>query len=50
MNEKIYGTMKSTGVVNIVFGILTMAIGIGTGIVMVVTGAKLLKRKSEIMF
>ncbi|MBR3772749.1 MAG: hypothetical protein IKL07_10830 [Clostridium sp.] len=50
MNEKVYYTMKSTGVVNIVFGILTMVIGIGTGIVMVVCGARLLKRKSEIMF
>lgn len=50
MNQKVYETMKSTGVVNIVFGILTMVIGIGTGIVMVVTGARLLKRKSEVMF
>lgn len=50
MSEKIYGTMKSTGIVSIVFGILTIVIGIGTGVVMLICGAKLLKRKSEIMF
>lgn len=50
MNEKIYNTMKSTGVVNLVFGIVTICIGIATGIVMIVNGARLLKRKSEIMF
>lgn len=50
MNEKIYNTMKSTGVVSFVFGIVTICIGIATGIVMIVNGARLLKRKSEIMF
>lgn len=50
MNEKIYNTMKSTGVVSLVFGIVTICIGIATGIVMIVNGARLLKRKSEIMF
>lgn len=50
MNEKVYGTMKSTGVVNIVFGIVTIVMGIATGIVMLVCGARLLKRKSEVMF
>lgn len=50
MNEKIYNTMKSTGVVNLVFGIVTICIGIATGIVMIVNGARLLKHKSEIMF
>lgn len=50
MNEKVYGTMKSTGIVNIVFGIITIAMGIATGIVMIVHGGRLLKRKSEVMF
>ena len=50
MNEKVYSTMKSTGVVNIVFGIITIIMGIATGIVMIVSGARLLKRKSEVMF
>ena len=50
MNEKVYGTMKSTGVVNIVFCIVKISMGIATGIVMIVSGARLLKRKSEVMF
>ncbi len=50
MNEKIYGTMKSAGVLNIIFGIITIAMGIATGIVMIVSGARLLKHKSEVMF
>lgn len=50
MNEKVYSTMKSTGVVSLVFGILTIVMGITSGIVMIVNGVRLLKRKSEITF
>lgn len=50
MSEKIYRTMKSTGVVNIIFGIITIVLGAATGVVMIVCGAKLLKRKSEVIF
>lgn len=50
MNEKVYGTMRNTGIINIIFGITTIVIGAATGVVMIVCGAKLLRRKSEIMF
>ncbi|SES71476.1 hypothetical protein [[Clostridium] polysaccharolyticum] len=50
MNEKIYSTMKVTGIVNLVFGIITIVMGIATGIVMLVCSTRLLKRKSEVIF
>ena len=51
--EKIYLTMKRAGVLNIVFGIL-LAVGslltaVGSAF-MIMYGAKLLKKKSELMF
>ena len=50
MSEKIYLTMKSVGVVNLVMGILCILIGIAGGIMMIISGGKLLKKKSEILF
>ncbi|BBF41505.1 hypothetical protein lbkm_0184 [Lachnospiraceae bacterium KM106-2] len=50
MDEKVYKTMKSTGIVNIVLGIVTIAFAIGAGIVFIVNGARLLKHKSRILF
>lgn len=50
MSEQAYKTMKSVGVFNLIFGILTIAAGIGAGICMIISGAKLLKKKSNILF
>jgi hypothetical protein len=50
MMEKIYKTMKSVGVWNLVIGILLIISGILTGIFMIVNGAVLLKKKSDLMF
>lgn len=50
MSEKIYITMKSVGVWNLVMGILLIVAGIAGGILMIVSGGKLLKKKSEILF
>ena len=51
--EKIYLTMKHAGILNIVFGIL-LAVGsaltaVGSAF-LIMYGARLLKKKSEIMF
>ena len=43
MNEKIYKTMSSTGACSLAVGIIV------TGILMIVNGARLLKKKSEIL-
>lgn len=50
MSEKIYSTMKSVGIGNLVTGILIIIVGIAGGIIMIISGAKLLKKKSDILF
>ncbi|MDF2886891.1 MAG: hypothetical protein K0R23_1276 [Lacrimispora sp.] len=48
--EKVYKTMRNAGALNIVIGIIVTAIGLVAGIISIVNGAILLKRKSEITF
>lgn len=49
MNEKVYKTMTGAGAGNIAVGIVVLVTGIASGILMIVNGARLLKRKSEIL-
>ena len=48
MNEKIYTTVVWAGVVNLSLGIIVAAVGVVSGILMIISGARLLKRKNEI--
>lgn len=48
--EKVYKTMRSAGVTNIVIGSVIITAGLAAGILAIVSGAFLLKRKSEITF
>ena len=50
MNEKIYKTMSRCAAGSIAPGIVVLVTGAPAGILMLVTGARLLKRKSEITF
>lgn len=50
MMEKIYHTMKSVGVWNLVMGILLIVAGVVSGTLLILNGAKLLKKKSELLF
>ncbi len=50
MDEKIYKTLNSTGKLNIIFGILTIVIMIGAGVVFIINGARLLSKKSDVLF
>jgi hypothetical protein len=50
MMEKIYHTMKSVGVWNLVLGILCIVAGAVSGILLIYNGAKLLKKKSDLIF
>lgn len=47
MSEKIYKAMKNTGALNIAVGIVTLVTGIASGILLIVSGANLLKKKRE---
>lgn len=48
--ERIYKTMRNAGVCNIVIGSVILAAGIAAGVIAIISGAILLKRKSEITF
>ncbi len=48
--EKVYRSMKSVGVANLVMGILVIVIGAVIGSFIIANGVKLLKRKSDLLF
>lgn len=48
--EKAYKTMSSTGVASIVIGIIVIVSGVGAGVLAIVNGARLLKKRGEITF
>lgn len=48
--EKIYKTMRNTGICNIVIGSVIAVAGLTVGIMAIISGAILLKRKAEITF
>jgi len=50
MMEKIYHTMKSVGVWNLVLGILMIIAGAVAGTLLILNGARLLKKKSDLLF
>lgn len=50
MNEKIYKLMKGSGAMAITNGIIIMVAGLTCGILMIVTGARLLAAKSDTLF
>lgn len=47
MSEKIYKSMSQTGGWNIALGVVVLVIGIASGILMIVSGARLLKRRYD---
>ncbi|MCM1083904.1 MAG: hypothetical protein NC393_12380 [Clostridium sp.] len=50
MMEKLYEKMNSIGISSIVMGIVTIAVGVGAGVLMIVNGARLLAAKKDITF
>lgn len=50
MNEKVYKTMSTTGAGSLVLGIIILMTGLAAGIMMIVNGALLIKRKSDLTF
>lgn len=48
--EKVYKTMRNTGAASIALGVTIAVVGLTTGIIAIVNGALLMKRKSEITF
>ena len=50
MEERVYKTMNRAGVANIVIGVVTLVVGLATGILLVNNGARLLAGKSKSLF
>ncbi|MBQ7920321.1 MAG: hypothetical protein IJ324_10330 [Lachnospiraceae bacterium] len=50
MGEKEYKTMSGAGALNIVLGVVSLCVGIASGVLLIISGAKLLARKSQILF
>lgn len=50
MEEKTYKTMNGAGALNIVLGVVAIVTGVATGVLLIISGAKLLAGKSKILF
>ena len=50
MEEKVYKVMRGAGATNIALGVISLTVGIAAGILMIITGAKLIAGKSKILF
>lgn len=50
MEEKIYKTMNGAGALNITLGVISLVAGVAGGVLLLISGAKLLARKSKILF
>lgn len=50
MNERIYKTVSRSGAGNLAMGVVVLATGIAVGVMLIVSGARLIKRKYEITF
>lgn len=50
MSEKAYKTMARTGAGNLAIGIILIVTGLTTGILAIVSGARLLRSKSDLIF
>ena len=48
--EKIYKKLNSVGISSMALGIITAAVGVSAGVLMIINGAKLLKSKKDIIF
>ncbi len=50
MNEKVFKTMTIAGIANVAIGIVLIVVGLATGVVAIVSGARLIKDKKGLTF
>ena len=50
VQESAYKAMKNAGGMNVTLGVLMIVFGIAAGVLMIVTGGKLLVKKADILF
>ena len=50
MEEKTYKVMGTVGAMNLIFGIIMIAVGTAMGVLTIINGAKLLAGRKKIVF
>ena len=50
MEEKAYKTMSACGALNLTIGVVTLVVGICSGVLLIVAGAKLLSGRNQLIF
>lgn len=50
MEEKTYRVMKNTGAASIALGVVSLVVGVTVGVLMIISGAKLLANKKNLLF
>ena len=50
MEEKTYKLMGRSGALNITFGVVSIITGVAAGVLLIVSGAKLLSGRKKILF
>lgn len=50
MEEKVYKTMGRSGALSIVVGVVSIVTGLAGGVLLIVSGARLLSRRTKILF
>lgn len=50
MEEKTYKTMSGSGALNITIGVVTLVVGAAAGVLLIISGAKLLAGRNKILF
>lgn len=49
MSEKVYKVMGGAGALNIAFGIISIVVGLATGVLLIISGGKLLSGRKNII-
>lgn len=49
MNEKVFKNVANAGISNLVVGIIIIITGVTSGVLLLVSGAKLIKSKDDLM-
>ena len=50
MEEKIYKAVSRAGALNIVVGVISITVGVAAGVLLLISGARLISHKSKILF
>lgn len=49
MNEKLFKTVSSAGIWNLVMGIVILITGVASGVLLLISSARLLKSKNDVI-